>query len=70
MDLTARFQRADQDDQGEEPVARRCELDGYDTPLPLVPGRENQNKYCCPNTGRRPTKPGAQPNTAEPTEAG
>lgn len=47
VDLTARFQRPDQTDREEEPVTRRCELDGCDTPLPLIPGREYQNRYCC-----------------------
>jgi hypothetical protein len=46
VDLTARFQRPDKADPG-EPVARRCELTGCDNSLPLIPGRENQNKYCC-----------------------
>jgi hypothetical protein len=46
MDLTVCFQQPDQADR-EEPVARRCELAGCDTPLPPVPGRENENRYCC-----------------------
>ncbi|WP_028927946.1 hypothetical protein [Pseudonocardia acaciae] len=44
MDLTPRFRRPDE----EEDEVRRCALDGCDAPLPHVPNRENENRYCTP----------------------